>query len=183
MNRLNIIYDKKYIFKFSSWKKKEKRNIFVVNRGKLTSMFGSSNITGGFPTTYSSAATSVNSLLQQTVICEDCGQRYNDLVSKYTHQIYYCMGRDLSLEASLLRIRNNVKVSRLPSVSYVSRVGRGPSFSHKYPVYSTLNERPESRKTSFFSSDLDTKSERGGANSHRLPVSKRFFFYQKLKIS
>lgn len=142
-------------------------------------MFGSSNITGGFPTTYSSTATSVNSLLQQTVICEDCGQRYNDLVSKYTHQIYYCMGRDLSLEASLLRIRNNVKVSRLPSVSYVNRVGRGPSFSHKYPVYSTLNERPESRKTSFFSSDLETKSERGGGgganSSQRLPVSKRFF--------
>lgn len=115
---------------------------------------------------------------QEQIICEFCGQKYTDLVSKYTHQIYYCMGRDLSLEASLLRIRNNVKVTRLPSYTYASRQGRGASFSRKYPLYSHINDRPDSNKAGYFSNDIDdTKSEGAtSASSFKLPVIVNFLF-------
>ena len=35
-----------------------------------------------------------------SVYCENCGLQYNSVQSLKSHQLYYCMGRDLSLNKS-----------------------------------------------------------------------------------
>jgi hypothetical protein len=37
-----------------------------------------------------------------SVYCENCGLQYNSMQSLKSHQLYYCMGRDLSLNKSKL---------------------------------------------------------------------------------
>jgi hypothetical protein len=51
------------------------------------------------------------------IICEYCGIKYDTIQEKNTHQIYYCLGRDLSLDASILKLRNNSVSKRLYSLT------------------------------------------------------------------
>jgi len=51
------------------------------------------------------------------IICEYCGIKYDTIQEKNTHQIYYCLGRDLSLDASILKLRNNSVSQRLYSLT------------------------------------------------------------------
>jgi hypothetical protein len=50
--------------------------------------------------------------LTVTVDCEYCGLKYKTIQDKNLHQIYYCIGRDLSLDKSLLKLRNNNNMNK-----------------------------------------------------------------------
>jgi hypothetical protein len=51
------------------------------------------------------------------IICEYCGIKYDTIQEKNTHQIYYCLGRDLSLDASILKLRNSSVSKRFYSLT------------------------------------------------------------------
>lgn len=115
---------------------------------------------------YSSNRITLDELKHHDVVCEYCGLKYNDLVSKYTHQIYYCMGRDLSLEASLLRIRNNVNMTTLPSYAYLNRFNTLSNYHSIYSLNDNIN-KSNSLNGFFSSNNNETKSE---GDMVKLPV-------------
>lgn len=120
------------------------------------------------------STSSVKDLRDSPIVCEHCGLRYSDLVSKYTHQLYYCMGRDLSLEASLLRIRNNLSMkTSLPPQSYLNRLGS--LMTRKYPLYSMFEDEERTNSVKGFYVDNDSS----GYESTKLPVR----YIHKFKFS
>jgi hypothetical protein len=50
--------------------------------------------------------------LSVSVDCEYCGLKYKTIQDKNLHQIYYCIGRDLSLDKSILKLRNNHNMNK-----------------------------------------------------------------------
>lgn len=86
--------------------------------------------------------------LQKPIYCEMCGLKYDDVRSKNVHQMYYCTGRDLSLETSLMRLRNNLNNNMTKT-----------SFAFPYPG-SFVNSRDLPYSMPFGSSsrhDFDTR--------------------------
>jgi hypothetical protein len=74
----------------------------------------------------------------ELVDCEYCGLKYKTLEEKNVHQIYYCIGRDLSLDRSILKLRNNQinkKVSINSTITTMNESERsvGDNTSFKFP--------------------------------------------------
>lgn len=81
--------------------------------------------------------------------CEFCGLRYSNIKNKNIHQIYYCMGRDLSLEKSLAKLRNNLSLKKFNSNSSAYLFSNS-----KNTLKETEDDRPSSTK---FQSDSTYK--------------------------